>query len=203
VVAPLLKPGSHWYRDGSALRGFDFRTPEACRRANERLFTARAPVDTRGRELMERVLLRGMLKPPAWLGTNFFPYAGATRHDVLVASNSALVPVMRAFQMRRAPDRATSLTSKGIEYRYLEVFRRACALSQQRICLEDLQRAISCFSPDRSRYWWPRAVAEPMKLQLEGCMNVVFDCAEGAVFAHKSGRWEDPWFNVTCRNYLR
>ena len=176
---------------------------------NERLFVARAPAGVDTRQLTKRLLVDGMLHPPKWVGTNFFPYVGDTEgRDVLVASNSALVPILRAFQMRRAPDQATSLTSKGIEYRYLKLFRRACAVSKQKhFSFDDLASAITFLSPDHSKYWWPKhppADFDPMSLAIEGTINVVYAGKEfqDIVYAHKSGRWSDKWLRVTCGNYL-
>lgn len=197
-----------WYSDGSAFRGLNFATPKAIVDANRALFKARAPVTEDADAALDAVLCRGSLHPPRWLGTNFFPLC-ARNPRVLVASNSALVPILRCFQMRAEPDRATTLTSKGIDWRYISLYGRGCQLAQQPVTLQGLVEAISFLDPKHSSYWAPRSTPEERLAQrdalpVQGTLNVLWsgDKFEETVYGHKSGTWGTPWLFLTCRRYL-
>ena len=202
--------GKHcWYANGTAFRAFGFETPEALRRLNYELFQARAPVTEAvdATRLCAEMLHLGLLHPPSWVGTNYFPLTGRSG-NVLVASNNAVVPLLRAFQMRRAPDRATALTSKGIEWRYVQLLKRATALSTKAcICLQDVIDTISFLDPHKSKYWWPKRPApgsHPRDMDVQGALNVVWAGrrAEDLIFGHKSGTWGTPWVSLRCAAYL-
>ena len=201
--------GPCWYSNGSAFRSMEFHTPSMFQSLNETLFSARAPAteQAHAKEICDRVLNHGVMRPAAWIGTNYFPYTGAGSNDLVIASNSALVPLMRAFQMRTAPDRATTLTSRGIEWRYIHLYKKVCQLQKQpEVTLKGVAQAITFLDPKKSKYWWPkdRTEAHGEDVPVEGTINLVWAGAKMAevTFGHKSGTWACPWTLVHCAQYL-
>lgn len=201
-----------WYREGSAWRTFGHKTPAGLEALNAALFRGRSPATMppeEADELCKAMLTRGVLHPPRWLGTNFFSLAGSDP-DILVASNGAVVPLLRAFQMRRAPDIATSLTSKGIDWRYVRLYQQVCRLKQRGAYSKEETAATIAFMDPRQgcKYWWPRAPPAdfvPGKLDIQGalCLAWAGEDAGDLTYGHKSGQWESPWVFLKCAGYAK
>lgn len=208
LLDPKLLDAGLWYDEGSAYRSFAFKTPRVVRELNKSLFRARAPACLDDEEIQaaeNAVLVEGEKHVPSWLGTNFFPLTEANP-NLVIASNSAQIPLLRAFQFRAAPDKATQLTSRAIDYRYIKLCEEAKQMMEKPLTVKSVSAAISNLDPHRCDYWQPEngPHKDPDKMSIEGTLNIVYagKNASDIVYGHRSGLWSKPWLYITLRHYF-
>jgi hypothetical protein len=134
------------------------------------------------------------------LTANWFDPQRETMADVVVVSNSAIVPHMRIAEMGAFSD-FIERTAHAIQWRYDALVDMLASRDKANFDLDAAQHAISFLSPERTPGYWPPTIkGEPMSALVEGSIGVCDLATIECRFL--SGFWADKWVKVTLSRYL-
>ncbi len=130
------------------------------------------------------------------IGADFFPTQRETFPDVVIVSNTALVPEMRMNQMSILPYLLLQ-GSTGLHWRY-DSLNQMITDSYGHIDFEKAREIITFLAPNRSPGYWknpPLDPKDPMTQEVEGVIALVN--LKTKLFQLKAGYW----FVVPSRSY--
>jgi hypothetical protein len=212
TIKPLL-PDTSWFeqhssneyfRNGLYVRFANYSFPESVLDFNENLFdVANFPYNASAWAATGALFKNWTIEAESAKSVemNYFPPQREDFDEIVICSNSAVIPEFRMTQMSLF-DKLLAVTQAAPQYRY-DCLNNMLTESFGMIDFDEAVSIITWLSPDRTPGYWEHNLVDPldpMTAEIEGLISVV-DLGK-RIMMMKTGYWCDSFTTISLLEYL-